>query len=195
MHEGQRVDFLNPEYSKEYRHASGKIRGCSFFCAVFETRDTLFLLTSLARLHHSSNLAQKGRGKDQRLHLKTWGSLNLKHCFCKYQKVCVTFFDKKTARRDNSPLPSCSYQKESTHLRQKVWSNTKGNIHFYFSFSWAIYKWHTKMFYILCNMSLSHKYESQRNTRKLLTQHAVTMTTRQNHLAWSLAIPHNTEIQ
>lgn len=35
-----------------------------------------------------------------------------------------------------------------------------------------------------CNIRLWHKlYESQRNTKKLLTQHAVTMTTRQNHLA------------
>lgn len=46
----KKVDFLNSEYSKEYRHASGKIHGhCFFFFffALFETRDTLFGLVSL----------------------------------------------------------------------------------------------------------------------------------------------------
>lgn len=41
----KKVDFLNSEYSKEYRHASGKIHGHSFFFFFFfffETRDILF---------------------------------------------------------------------------------------------------------------------------------------------------------
>lgn len=44
----KKADFLNSEYSKEYRHASGKIHGhCFFFVvALFETRDILFGLVS-----------------------------------------------------------------------------------------------------------------------------------------------------
>lgn len=38
----KKVDFLNSEYSKEYRHASGKIYGRCFFFFFFETRDILF---------------------------------------------------------------------------------------------------------------------------------------------------------